>query len=1007
MRKTWVGRAVCLVLLVEVGLFSASFSKFFCGDSLYFFSHTVHSAAEVQRIFTSLDDLSSYRPLPTMLFSFVLEPLFGFHPLPYHLLALSVHLLTSFLVFLLLRRVARSDTAAIAGLVFFGTQATGFYLTYDATFLPDFTAGLLTAAAFVSFAYGRRLLSLIPFVLALFCKESAVMIPVGLAVIAILEATDEHRSEVGELRGVLPHAVLAAIFIAFQSYLHRGWLYPSHDSAYRFSFGPSSLLLKFKYLLWVLNLPSDWFRQRWGMIPSIVVMAPPLIWFAMRVWRCRNREAVALVCCAAWALAAVLPAIPVAQVPMKHNLYISLMAVAVIIARCASHVHMRRASWWLAACFVAATAFHVRNDLKLSWVGEGSDVTEASLHAVERADPPPAHGSALFILPTNIPGGISWYFDDESLFRRVYKNPSLHVYYADLHRLPPSGFERSPDVLVFAYDRGRLYDVTADYKRAVLSAQSGSAASSLLPGPAGLLSAAFSRASIEPGMVWPADQLIQGQAAGIMPQSSGDSLRQSLVMLPQTVVRIPVDTPLPPDSELLVGVERACKQESAGQGRLIWESKSQSGVERHDLLHVMLDPGKSEEGGTAGGWWDGARDLSAFAGQSGTLVIENTGGRESDWIAWSRLRIVPKSAHEVAVEAGSQRLPDKTLLADFSDAQISSDVAWAPADLLGGRAAAGLQLLSRGGESREAMVVLPSTSVRFPVSIMAHTLGAEKPIGLVDSGDRLHFAVSTGPDHGCGAEMSVALESAGHSDVLFHLILDDELDSNTWWHIDLNLGRALRQSGTLVFRNDAPRTCQMAAWSDLQLTSATDSTDSTNSNDMARPPEQDAGFRGRPLADRPISLMDLLSSARKDFDRREHYPSYEKFDSPTGQPAFLWCARPARPTRLSLVTMAGARLRYDFASLPAHSYLSLGVAHGTGVGDGVEAHVYWEDAQGREEIYQRMVTPQMRDWEDAIIPLPRRAMSGGTLSIAASSGPKGNTIGDWLAWSRLRIISSQ
>jgi hypothetical protein len=152
-------------------------------------------------------------------------------------------------------------------------------------------------------------------------------------------------------------------------------------------------------------------------------------------------------------------------------------------------------------------------------------------------------------------------------------------------------------------------------------------------------------------------------------------------------------------------------------------------------------------------------------------------------------------------------------------------------------------------------------------------------------------------------------------------------------------------------------------------------------------------------------LLDLLGTARRDFDRGEKYPNYEKFDTPTGQPAFLWRDCPARPARLSVVTVAGARLRYDFAALPEHSYFSLGVAHGTGVGDGVEAHVYWEDAQGREEIYQRLVTPQMRDWEDAIVPLPRRATAGGTLSIEASSGPKHNSVGDWLAWSRLRIVS--
>src|ERR1035438_367107 len=209
MRKIGIAWLVGLVLLVEVGLFSPSFNQFFCGDSLYFFSHATHSSEDVQRVFTTLDDLSTYRPLPTILFSFVLEPLFGFHPLPYHAVALGVHLLTSLLVFFLLRRVARSDTAALVGLVFFGAQAAGFYLTYDATFLPDFTTGLLTAAAFLLFAYGRCSLSLIPFALALLCKESAVMIPAGLAAIAILEASDEKRGEIAALRSVIPHAALS------------------------------------------------------------------------------------------------------------------------------------------------------------------------------------------------------------------------------------------------------------------------------------------------------------------------------------------------------------------------------------------------------------------------------------------------------------------------------------------------------------------------------------------------------------------------------------------------------------------------------------------------------------------------------------------------------------------------------------------------------------------------------------------------------------------------------
>src|SRR5689334_22932126 len=210
MRKSWW--LAGLVLLAEICLFSASYGKYFCGDSLYFFSHSLKSLHDVKVVFTSLDDLSTYRPLPTVLFSFGLSPLFGFDPRPYHLAVLSGHLLTTLVVFLFLRRMVRADWAALVGLFYFGVHATGFYVSYDATFLPDFTSGLLSAAAFAAFAYGRRHLSLAFLALALFCKESAVAIPVGLAAIAWLQSRDEGRDTVSALKQVIPHAVLTGFY---------------------------------------------------------------------------------------------------------------------------------------------------------------------------------------------------------------------------------------------------------------------------------------------------------------------------------------------------------------------------------------------------------------------------------------------------------------------------------------------------------------------------------------------------------------------------------------------------------------------------------------------------------------------------------------------------------------------------------------------------------------------------------------------------------------------------
>src|SRR5207247_11009491 len=124
--------------------------------------------------------------------------------------------------------------------------------------------------------------------------------------------------------------------------------------------------------------------------------------------------------------------------------------------------------------------------------------------------------------------------------------------------------------------------------------------------------------------------------------------------------------------------------------------------------------------------------------------------------------------------------------------------------------------------------------------------------------------------------------------------------------------------GLLGFRNDSDRTRPAVAWSDIRLV------------------EGDAGPVESPsITARGISLLNSFPSAQIDFDRRENYPDYTKFDSPTGKPAFVWWDNPGRPARLSLVTIAGARLSYDVPAIPEGAYLEFGVSHGTGIGDGV------------------------------------------------------------------------
>jgi hypothetical protein len=84
--------------------------------------------------------------------------------------------------------------------------------------------------------------------------------------------------------------------------------------------------------------------------------------------------------------------------------------------------------------------------------------------------------------------------------------------------------------------------------------------------------------------------------------------------------------------------------------------------------------------------------------------------------------------------------------------------------------------------------------------------------------------------------------------------------------------------------------------------------------------------------------------------------------------------------------------------------LQVSATHGATLGDGAVGRIYWEQNGRRELLFERMVYPRQSYWYDRDIPLAPWAGQAGVLCFEASSGPKHNTVGDWLAWGRMRIV---
>lgn len=814
--------AVAGILLLEVALFSWSFGQFFCGDSLYYLWNRVETPAQVMQVLTRPDDLHTYRPLPFIIFSYLLFPPFGLNPLGYHFVSLGVHLLVSLLVFRLLRELVSTPAAALAGTLFFGIHAVNFYITYDVSFLPDFSHGLFCVAALLAYALYRRSgqlawlsAGLVSFVLALLSKESSVVLPLGVAVIDLLMRTSGcHPDEPGPERpwwrlrpAVIAFVAVAVLYLGWTWYV-KGGVYPggSGKEPYALTLDPARLVLKLRYFAWFANLPTQLERQGWAGYAAIVAMLPALGWIlwvgaraAARVWR-------QLVCCALWALAGLLPVLFISQVPMKHNLYLPVLACAIGLALLVDATEAEAArllprGWvWLAAGMVATTAFQVRADLKTSWVGEASHIAQASLEAMKAEHPALPRGALLYVLPTASKGNPSWYFQNGALFNLFYDDGSLRMRFAEQGAGLPADFVSRPDVFIFHFHDFRLWDVTRQYKRDAQDRQSH------------WLLNDIARARDDSVLPWQQWALLDGKSvSAVRLIGRNGRSRRALVELPGSRVYFPLP-PILPDSVLQVGATLAGPLKSFSRGWLFFQDAR--GTE--PLASLTLDA--AEDGGH---WWDWEIDLSPLAGRQGTLVLETERDQDDDWMAWSRVQIMQR----------------------------------------------------------------------------------------------------TNPFFG-----------------------------ETSQDID------------------------------------------------------------RPLAPRQLRLLDRFEDAEVSFDRREVYPNYDRFDTPTGKPAFLFPARAARygaPGHATLVTIAGASIRFPIEPVPPASALELAVTDLGKLGDGVRGHVFVEDGARRERVFEELLPAGAKRWVNRTISLEKWGGKPVKLVFEASSGPHHETIGDWCGWARLRIVQKQ
>lgn len=382
-RKHCFAAAVSLAAGILV-LFLDPGEQYFFGDSIAVLWGRPHSWGSLLLDFTRLDGAQWFRPFSNSLPPFLLFPLWGMNFLPYHLLAMALHLGLALAVFELFRRILRDAAAAFVGAAFFAFHPIQFYATYDIAFYQEpIMAALVLAALALFHRYVKEektpLLAagLLCFVLALCSKETAVVMP-GLVVLVLWDRWLERR-----LRSTEVLAATAAVSAAFVFYYTAvmGLVF-RYQPDYRPSLQLQILKNALSALLWAFGIPSGWTTQAWHFpAPVLAVLGGTLLGTCLLAV---SRPRTGLWRGLAWFAGAGLPAFSTHHL-LPHHLYLPLIGVAFAVAgavawlralsrvRLASALSAASISTLFVAAFLAARA-----DTLSSWVGRSAGEARAA-----------------------------------------------------------------------------------------------------------------------------------------------------------------------------------------------------------------------------------------------------------------------------------------------------------------------------------------------------------------------------------------------------------------------------------------------------------------------------------------------------------------------------------------------------------------------------------------------------------------------------------------------------
>lgn len=276
----------------------------------------------------TLDPLNFYRPLSTKLYFFIFYKIYGLNPLPYFLNNAIVFIISVFFFSRLAKKFV-GDTGATVATLFYSFSLVNFTFFSYITKIEDLLFALFTFTAIYSFSLGKDKWSLLCFIAALFCRESALIIPIWLIIYLAMWKNLPFKKIMVQIFAFL---FITLIYLPLRIFTY-GW--PRDNHVYLIEFGGHIFQNLFKYLQWNLNLTGLLgLTTTLGLLNKVVVLVFLLLGVLSifhLVWKKQPGKIILLGI--AWWLIFLLPILFFRQHRDPWNLVVASGGLSIILAK--------------------------------------------------------------------------------------------------------------------------------------------------------------------------------------------------------------------------------------------------------------------------------------------------------------------------------------------------------------------------------------------------------------------------------------------------------------------------------------------------------------------------------------------------------------------------------------------------------------------------------------------------------------------------------------------------